>query len=120
VVEVCVAGGTGSGRSTEVVWRAGPVGITRVERPHEHELVGRPALMLAEHRLDPRSAHPALLSLDLDADRDRLVSEAALHDDVDLAVFLRVPVVQHPRLGDYDLRGGIVPLDVVDHRLMKV
>jgi hypothetical protein len=34
VVDVCVAGGTGSGRSTEIVWRAGPVGITRVERPH--------------------------------------------------------------------------------------
>jgi hypothetical protein len=59
VVEVCVAGGTGSGRSTEVVWRAGPVGITRVERPHPIRIASDELTCEPRHYLPVSTSPPA-------------------------------------------------------------
>ena len=59
VVDVCVADGTGSGRSTEVVWRAGPVGITRVTRPHPIRIASDELTCEPRHYLPVSTSPPA-------------------------------------------------------------
>jgi hypothetical protein len=56
---VRVADGTGSGRSTEVVWRAGPVGITRVTRPHPLRIASDELTCKPRHYLPVSTSPPA-------------------------------------------------------------